>query len=76
MTRGGKKDLTIPPSRALTQQRDYRARKALYVSELEERCRRVEAENVALRAEIEALRAKLPFAHPVDSRLVCVRFLL
>lgn len=32
MTRGRKKDLTIPPSRALAQQRDYRARKAQYVS--------------------------------------------
>ncbi|THV04554.1 hypothetical protein K435DRAFT_774381 [Dendrothele bispora CBS 962.96] len=70
MTRGRKKDLTIPPSRALTQQRDYRARKALYVSELEDRCRRVEAENTALRAEIDALRAGLPFTNPIDPRLM------
>jgi hypothetical protein len=34
MTRGRKKDLTIPPSRALAQQRDYRARKAEYVYSL------------------------------------------
>ncbi|KAF5349318.1 hypothetical protein D9758_011791 [Tetrapyrgos nigripes] len=70
MTRGRKKDLTIPPSRALTQQRDYRARKAKYVAELEDRYRKVEAENVSLRAEIETLRAGLPFTQSVDSRVL------
>ncbi|KAJ3713940.1 hypothetical protein EV361DRAFT_36401 [Lentinula raphanica] len=62
MTRGRKKDLSIPPTRALTQQRDYRARKAHYLAELEERCHRVEEENVQLKQEIQALRAGLPIA--------------
>ncbi|KAF9467303.1 hypothetical protein BDZ94DRAFT_1318732 [Collybia nuda] len=57
MTRGRKKDLTIPPTRALVQQRDYRARRAQYVNDLEERCRRMEEENVQLRKELDAARA-------------------
>ncbi|EPQ57467.1 hypothetical protein GLOTRDRAFT_115395 [Gloeophyllum trabeum ATCC 11539] len=56
MTRGRKKDLTIPPTRALTQQRDYRARKAQYLADLEERCRKAEQENAELKKEIEALK--------------------
>ncbi|EGN91864.1 hypothetical protein SERLA73DRAFT_118112 [Serpula lacrymans var. lacrymans S7.3] len=60
MVRGRKKDLSIPASRALTQQRDYRARKAQYVSELEERCRKAEDENVQLRKELELARASGP----------------
>jgi hypothetical protein len=59
MTRGRKKDLTIPPTRALVQQRDYRARKAHYVSELEERCRKAEEENAQLRKDLELARASL-----------------
>lgn len=59
MTRGRKKDLTIPPSRTLAQQRDYRARRANYVVELEERCQRAEAENKQLRKELLAARAGL-----------------
>lgn len=59
MTRGRKKDLTIPPSRALVQQRDYRARKAQYVSELEDRCRRAEDENERLRRDLAEARAGL-----------------
>ncbi|KAF9074700.1 hypothetical protein BDP27DRAFT_1201064, partial [Rhodocollybia butyracea] len=58
--RGRKKDLTIPPTRALTQQRDYRARKAHYLSELEDRCRHLEDENSALQQELQALKAGLP----------------
>jgi len=57
MTRGRKKDLTIPPTRALVQQRDYRARKAHYIADLEERVRRVEAENFQLRKDLEVARA-------------------
>jgi hypothetical protein len=57
MTRGRKKDLSIPPSRSLTQQRDYRARKAQYVTDLEERCHRAEQENAELRKELELARA-------------------
>ena len=59
MTRGRKKDLTIPPTRALTQQRDYRARKAQYVADLEDRVRRTEEENARLKKEVEALRMRL-----------------
>ena len=72
MTRGRKKDLTIPPTRALTQQRDYRARKAHYLSELEDRCRHLEDENSALQQELRALKAGLPVATPVDPQLVSV----
>jgi hypothetical protein len=59
MTRGRKKDLTIPPSRTLVQQRDYRARKANYVASLEERCRNAEEENATLRRELAEARARL-----------------
>ena len=59
MTRGRKKDLTIPPTRALVQQRDYRARKAHYIADLEERVRKAEAENEQLRKDLEAARAGL-----------------
>ncbi|KAF9268411.1 hypothetical protein L218DRAFT_1073711 [Marasmius fiardii PR-910] len=69
MTRGRKKDLTIPPSRALTQQRDYRARKALYLSELEDKCQRLQEENEHLRAEVIALRAGLPVSSPPNPQL-------
>ena len=62
MTRGRKKDLTIPASRALAQQRDYRARKAKYIAELEERCQRAEQENVKLRNELEVARTGTPAA--------------
>ncbi|KAF8842988.1 hypothetical protein BDN67DRAFT_251883 [Paxillus ammoniavirescens] len=57
MVRGRKKDLTTPPSRALTQQRDYRARKAQYLCELQQRCARAEEENARLRRELEIARA-------------------
>ncbi|KAG6886276.1 hypothetical protein C0993_006686 [Termitomyces sp. T159_Od127] len=57
MTRGRKKDLTIPPTRALVQQRDYRARRARYVSDLEERVRKAEEENEKLRRELAAARS-------------------
>ncbi|KAG6812002.1 hypothetical protein H0H92_004967 [Tricholoma furcatifolium] len=60
MTRGRKKDLTIPPTRALVQQRDYRARRAKYVSDLEERVRKVEEENDKLRQELATVRAGQP----------------
>ncbi|KIK09349.1 hypothetical protein K443DRAFT_671844 [Laccaria amethystina LaAM-08-1] len=57
MTRGRKKDLTIPPTRALVQQRDYRARKASYVSDLEGRLRKAEEENAQLRRDLTLARA-------------------
>lgn len=59
MTRGRRKDLTIPPSRALLQQRDYRARKAQYLADLEERVRRAEGENVELKQEVDQLKSRL-----------------
>ncbi|TDL28602.1 hypothetical protein BD410DRAFT_233862 [Rickenella mellea] len=54
MARGRKKDLTIPQTRALSQQRAYRDRRAKYVSELEERCRALEDENTHLKARLAA----------------------
>lgn len=60
MTRGRKKDLTIPPSRALAQQRDYRARKARYISDLEDRCRAADEENARLRKELALARTGAP----------------
>ena len=59
MTRGRKKDFTIPPTRNLVQQRDYRARKARYLSDLEERCKSAEEENVRLRKELAETKARL-----------------
>ncbi|KAJ7164413.1 hypothetical protein C8R46DRAFT_1352154 [Mycena filopes] len=46
MTRGRKKDLTAPPTRALTLQRDYRSRKAQYLADLEARYKVAEEENI------------------------------
>ena len=57
MPRGRKKDLTKPPARFLIQQRDYRDRKARYIADLEERCRKAEEKNVTLKEEIRKLRA-------------------
>jgi hypothetical protein len=75
MTRGRKKDLTIPPTRSLVQQRDYRARKAHYVAELEDRCRRAEEENKQLRQELEVARANMsvPFLYNPLAVRVCSR---
>ena len=71
MTRGRKKDLTIPPTRALVQQRDYRARKAHYIADLEERVRRVEAENFQLRKDLEIARAGISVpATPLSHQIV------
>ncbi|KAJ7723804.1 hypothetical protein B0H16DRAFT_1333851 [Mycena metata] len=56
MTRGRRKDITIPPTRALTLQRDYRARKTQYVLDLELRCRTAEEENARLKQEVAFLR--------------------
>ncbi|KAI0630320.1 hypothetical protein C8Q77DRAFT_1064339 [Trametes polyzona] len=64
MTRGRRKDMTIPPSRALLQQRDYRARKAQYLADLEVRVKKAEEENVLLRQEVETLQTQLKNAAP------------
>jgi len=59
MARGRKKDLTIPPTRTLVQQRDYRARRAQYITNLEERCRKAEEENVQLREKLADAQERL-----------------
>jgi hypothetical protein len=69
MTRGRRKDTTVPPSRALIIQRAYRDRKAKYVSDLEDRCRKAEEENERLRYELELARSE-SVASVVDSELV------
>lgn len=66
MVRGRKRDLTAPPTRQLTQQRDYRARKARYLTELEQRCLKAEEENVQLRRELELARAAMAFGSPQE----------
>ncbi|KAJ6468526.1 basic region leucin zipper protein [Mycena vitilis] len=58
MTRGRKKDTTIPPTRALALQRDYRARKSQYIADLETRCKAAEEENARLKEEVAFLRAQ------------------
>jgi len=57
MTRGRKKNLNLPLSRSLEQQRAFRARRAQHIASLEERCHKAEAENELLRREIADLRA-------------------
>jgi hypothetical protein len=69
MTRGRRKDTTVPPSRALAIQRAYRDRKAKYVSDLEDRCRKAEEENERLRNELELARSESA-PSIVDSELV------
>ncbi|KIK95546.1 hypothetical protein PAXRUDRAFT_11376 [Paxillus rubicundulus Ve08.2h10] len=54
-SRGRKPNPNIPPSRPLTQQRQFRARKAQLVHDLEKRCRTLEEENVQLRRELHVL---------------------
>ena len=60
MTRGRRKDPTLPISRALIVQRAYRDRKAKYIADLEERCRKAEEENVRLKEELELARSQSP----------------
>jgi len=57
MTRGRRKDSTLPPSRPLVIQRAYRDRKAKYLADLEDRCRKAEEENERLRNELELARS-------------------
>jgi hypothetical protein len=58
MTRGRRKDTTLPPSRPLAIQRAYRDRKAKYLADLEDRCRKAEEENERLRNELELARSE------------------
>lgn len=60
MTRGRQKDTTLPPSRALIIQRAYRDRKAKYIADLEDRCRKAEEENIRLKEELALARSQSP----------------
>jgi len=58
MARGRSRDITIVPSRALAQQREYRSRKAAHLASVEERCRQLEEENQQLKSELEEERLR------------------
>ncbi|KAF8274484.1 hypothetical protein EI94DRAFT_1713549 [Lactarius quietus] len=58
MARGRRKDTTLPLSRALIIQRAYRDRKAKYIADLEDRCRKAEEENVCLKEELALARSQ------------------
>ncbi|KAH8921940.1 hypothetical protein BT69DRAFT_1351282 [Atractiella rhizophila] len=50
MKRGRKQDDTLPPSRSRDVQRAFRARRAAYIANLEQRVKELEEENAALKA--------------------------
>ncbi|KAJ4490598.1 hypothetical protein J3R30DRAFT_3694293 [Lentinula aciculospora] len=56
MVRGRKKDMSIPVSRTIALQRDYRERKAKYVAHLEDKCKSLEEQNARLIEEVKELR--------------------
>lgn len=62
MARGRRKDTTLPLSRTLIVQRAYRDRKARYIADLEDRCRKAEEENVCLKEELALARSQSPYA--------------
>lgn len=62
MTRGRQKDTTLPQSRALIVQRAYRDRKAKYIADLEDRCRKAEEENIRLKEELALARSQFPLS--------------
>ncbi|KAK0207710.1 hypothetical protein IW262DRAFT_1302588 [Armillaria fumosa] len=66
MTRGRKKDPTIPITRSLAQQRDYRARRAQYIADLEKKCHLLEMENHDLRQELRYLSVPSPYVNPAS----------
>jgi hypothetical protein len=59
MVRGRKRDVSAPLTRSLVLQRDYRARKAKYISDLESRCHKLETDKERLSKEVEDLKSKL-----------------
>ncbi|ESK86664.1 hypothetical protein Moror_9690 [Moniliophthora roreri MCA 2997] len=59
MGRGRKQDITAPLTRSLVFQREYRARKAKQLADLEERCRLQEEENERLKKELSMLKRRL-----------------
>ncbi len=61
MTRGRRKDTTLPLSRGLAIQRAYRDRKARYIADLEDRCRKAEEENRRLKEELAQARTSTSF---------------
>ena len=67
MVRGRKRDPTSEPSRALVQQREYRARKAQYQAELEARYNQLEEENEQLRKEVADLRMQVGTSRVTNS---------
>ncbi|KAH9061310.1 hypothetical protein EDB87DRAFT_1560291 [Lactarius vividus] len=69
MTRGRRKDTTLPLSRGLIIQRAYRDRKAKYIADLEDRCRKAEEENVRLKEELVLVRSQSPNAS-INTELV------
>jgi hypothetical protein len=73
MTRGRRKDTTLPPSRPLIIQRAYRDRKAKHLADLEDRCRKAEEENERLRNELELARSESA-ASVINSELVSATF--
>ncbi|KIK56551.1 hypothetical protein GYMLUDRAFT_783796 [Collybiopsis luxurians FD-317 M1] len=70
MVRGRKRDVSAPLTRSLVLQRDYRARKAKYVVDLESRCQKLESENDLDRQETLAsltTEAELEKAHALNN---------
>ncbi|KAF8829667.1 hypothetical protein HHX47_DHR2000306 [Lentinula edodes] len=59
MVRGRKRDISAPLTRSLILQRDYRARKAKYISDLETRYQKLEADNLRLSKEVKDLKYQL-----------------
>ncbi|KAJ3982083.1 hypothetical protein F5890DRAFT_422169 [Lentinula detonsa] len=59
MVRGRKRDMSAPLTRSLILQRDYRARKAKYISDLEARCQKLENDNSRLSKEVKELKHQL-----------------
>lgn len=70
MTRGRKKDPTIPITRSLAQQRDYRARRAQYIADLEKKCRLLEMENHDLRQELRYLNVPNPYINQAPGHVL------
>ncbi|PBK91774.1 hypothetical protein ARMGADRAFT_186525 [Armillaria gallica] len=73
MTRGRKKDPTIPITRSLAQQRDYRARRAQYIADLEKKCHLLEMENYDLRQELRYLSVPSPYVVSRRTRVANIR---
>ena len=62
--------MTTAPTRTAIYQRNYRAQRAQHISNLEERVRQLEVENVQLRVDLEAARANHAVPPQIDPRLL------